>query len=102
MAELFVDYPQGRCSSLLDPSIDLIAVMTGFNLPAMLINFLANLSLAQIINVWPPQVPKISPAVLLCEKRSSASLTPISRASFNVAMACTLHIFCRTVMIFLR
>ena len=102
MAELFVYYPQGRCSSLLDPSIDLVAVMTGSNLPAMLIDFLANLSLAQIIDVWPPQVPKVSPAVLLCEKRSSASLTPISRASFNLATACTLQIFCRTVMIFFR
>ena len=102
MAELFVYDPQGRCSSLLDPSIDLIAVITGSNLSAMLVDFLANLSLAQIIDVWPPQVPKVIPAVLLCEKRSSASLIPISRASFNLATACTLQIFCRTVMIFLR
>ena len=102
MAELFVYYSQGRCSGLLDPSIDLIAVITGSNLSAMLIDFLANLSLAQIIDVWPPQVPKVTPAVLLCEKRSSASLVSISRAYLNLATACTLQIFCRTVMIFLR
>ena len=77
MAELFVYYPQGGCSSLLDPSIDLIAVITGSDLSAMLVYFLANLSLTQIIDVWPPQVPKVSPAVLLCEKRSSAPLIPL-------------------------
>ena len=64
--------------SLLDPSVDLTAVMTGFGLPALLIDFLANLSLPQVVDIWPPQVSKESSALLLCKKRSGTPLLYIS------------------------
>lgn len=68
--------------SLLDPSIDLAAVMTGPGLPALLIDLLANLSLPQVVDVRPAQVPKESSALLLCKKRSGTPLVYISPRAF--------------------
>lgn len=82
MAELFVDYPQGMGPSLLDPSIDLTAVVTGSGLPALLIDFLTNLSLPQVIDIWSPQVPKESSAILLLKQRSGTRLLSISPRIF--------------------
>ena len=68
--------------SLLDPSIDLAAVMTGPGLPALLIDLLTNLSLPQVVDVRPAQVPKEGSALLLCKKRSSTPLVYISPHAF--------------------
>lgn len=69
-------------SSLLDPSVDLTAIMTRSDLSALLIDFLANLSLSKIINVWSPQVPQEDSAFLLRKKDPGTSLASISPGNF--------------------
>ena len=77
-----MDYPQGMGPSLLDPSIDFAAVVTRSGLPALLIDLLANLSLPQVIDIWSPQVPKESSAILLLKQRSGTRLVSISSRIF--------------------